>query len=153
VLLLRCRLPWRLACKRERDVTCLVGQISMHGLLQEPPEEHLFLSILSFQNFNGVICLHLAQLSVKLVICWLSFVCYHCLEYIRWYTSDSQTLVLPFTSMCGNIVSILFSRFTKGILLLVSTNNHLVWLQDNSTICNGTAVHFACLRCWEKCCW
>jgi len=32
-----------------RDVTCLVGQISMRGLLQEPPDEHLSLSILSFQ--------------------------------------------------------------------------------------------------------
>ena len=55
----------------------------MHGLLQEPPEEHLSLSILSLQNFYGGICLYLAQFSVKLVICWLSFVCYHCLEYAR----------------------------------------------------------------------
>jgi len=73
------------ACLQEkvRDVTCLVGQISMHGLLQEPPEEHLSLSILPFQNFYGGICLHFAQLSVKLVICRLSFVCCHCLEYVR----------------------------------------------------------------------
>jgi len=55
----------------------------MHGLLQEPPEEHLSLSILSFQSFYGGICLYLAQLSVKLIICRLSFVCYHCLEYVR----------------------------------------------------------------------
>ena len=149
----------------------------MHGLLQEPPQEHLSQSILSFQNFYGGICLYLAQLSVKFVICRLSFVCYHCLEYVRsvvlklfeiayhlmcllectpnvlkiniahkrisnisitheriitqkrinkvfriwqetcsrttwkaqfenhcvrWYTSNSQTLVLPFTSMCRN---------------------------------------------------
>ena len=66
-----------------RDVTCLVGQISMHELLQEPPEEHLSLFILSFQNFYGGICLYLSQLSVKLVIYRLSFVCYHCLEYVR----------------------------------------------------------------------
>ena len=69
--------------ERVRDVTCLVGQIGMHGLLQEPPEEHLSLSILSFQNFYSGICLCLAQLSVKLVICRLSSVCYHCLEYVR----------------------------------------------------------------------
>ena len=55
----------------------------MHGLLQEPPEEHLSLSILSFQNFYGGICLYLGQLSAKLVLCRLSFVCYHCLEYVR----------------------------------------------------------------------
>jgi len=55
----------------------------MHGLLQEPPEEHLSLSILSFQTFYGGICLHLAQLAVKLVICRLSFVCYHYLECVR----------------------------------------------------------------------
>jgi len=42
-------------CLEERDVMCLVGQISMHGLLQE----HLSLSILSFQNFYGDICLYL----------------------------------------------------------------------------------------------
>jgi len=88
--------------ERVRYVTCLVGQISMHGLLQEPAEEHLSLSILSFQNFYGGICLYLAQLSVKLVVCRLSFVCYHCLEYVGWYTSNSQTLVLPFTSVCRN---------------------------------------------------
>jgi len=40
-------------------------------------------SIDSFLNFYGGICLHLVQLSVKLVICRLSFVCYHCLEYVR----------------------------------------------------------------------
>ena len=57
-------------------------QIRMHGLLQEAPEKHLPLSILSFQNFYGGICLYLAQISVKL-ICPLSFVCYHCLEYVR----------------------------------------------------------------------
>jgi len=51
------------------------------------------------------------------------------------------------------VVSILFWWFNKGILLLVSTNNHVVWLWDNSTTCSGTAVHFACLWCWEKCCW
>jgi len=51
----------------------------MHGLLQE----HLSLSILSYQNFYGGICLHLPELSVKLVICRLIFVCYHCLEYVR----------------------------------------------------------------------
>jgi len=55
----------------------------MHGLLQELPEEQLSLSIFSFQNFYGGIYLYLAQLSVKLVICRLSFVCYHCLEYVR----------------------------------------------------------------------
>jgi len=55
----------------------------MHGLLQESPEEHLSLSIISFQNVYDGIRLYLAQLSVKLVICWLSFVCYHCLEYVR----------------------------------------------------------------------
>jgi len=55
----------------------------MPGLLQEPPEEHLSLSILSFQNFYVGIGLYLAQLSVRLVICRLSFVCYHCLEYVR----------------------------------------------------------------------
>jgi len=55
----------------------------MHGLLQEPPEEHLFLSILSFQNLYGSSCLYLAQLSVKLVIFRLSFVRYHCLKYVR----------------------------------------------------------------------
>jgi len=55
----------------------------MHGLLQEPPEEHLSLSILSFQNIYGSICLYLAQLSVKLVIRRLSIVSYHCLEYVR----------------------------------------------------------------------
>jgi len=60
------------------------------------------LSILSFQIFYGGICLYLAQLSVKLVICRLSFFCYHCLEYVRWYTSNLQTLVLPFTSICRN---------------------------------------------------
>ena len=88
--------------ERVRDVACLVGQISMHGLLQEPPEEHLSLYILSFQNLYEGICLYLAQISVKLVICRLSFVCYHCLEYVRWYTSNSQTPVLPFMSMCRN---------------------------------------------------
>ena len=31
-----------------------------------------------------------------------SFVCYHCLECVRGYTSNSQTLVLPFASMCRN---------------------------------------------------
>jgi len=46
-------------------------------------QEHLSLSILSFQNFYGGICLYLAQLSVKLVICRLSFLCYHRLEYVR----------------------------------------------------------------------
>jgi len=56
----------------------------MHGLLQEPPEEHLFLSILSFQNlYGGGNCLYLAQLSVKLVVCRQSFVCYHCLKYVK----------------------------------------------------------------------
>jgi len=55
----------------------------MHGLLQEPPKDHLSLCILSFQNFYGGICLYLAQLSVKLAICRLSFVCYHCLDYVR----------------------------------------------------------------------
>jgi len=55
----------------------------MHVMLQEPPEEHLSLSILSFQNFYGGICLYLAQLSVNLVVCRLSFVCYNCLEYVR----------------------------------------------------------------------
>jgi len=61
----------------------------MHGLLQEPLEEHLSLSILSFQIFYSGICLYLAQLPVKLVICRLSFVCYHCLEYVRqgWATN------------------------------------------------------------------
>ena len=49
------------------------------------------------------------------------------------------------------LVSILSWWFNKGILLLVLTNNHVVWLWDNSAICSGTAVHFACLRCWEKC--
>ena len=102
VLSLRFRLPWRFACERVRDVTCLVCQIGMHGLLQEPPEEHLSLSMLSFQNLYGGICLYLVQLSVKLVICRLSFVCYHCLEYVRWYTSNSQMLVLPFTSIRRN---------------------------------------------------
>ena len=127
----------------------------MHGLLQEPPEEHLFLSILSFQNFYSGICLYLAQLSVKLVICWLSFVCYHCLEYVRL----DDTLAIRKRLCCllrvcvETVVSILFWWFNKGILLLVSTNNHLAWLWDDSTIYSGTAVHFACLRCWEKCCW
>jgi len=51
------------------------------------------------------------------------------------------------------VVSILFWWFNKGILLLVSTNYHVAWLCDNFTICGGAAVHFACLRCWEKCCW
>jgi len=35
----------------------------MHELRQEPPEEHLPLPILSFQNFYGSICLYLAQFS------------------------------------------------------------------------------------------
>ena len=96
-----------------RDVTCLVGQISMHGLFQEPPEEHLPLPILSFQNFYSGICLYLAQLSVKLVICRLSFVCYHCLQYFRSYTSDSQTLVLLFTSMCRNLFQFCLGDLTK----------------------------------------
>jgi len=55
----------------------------MYGLLQEPAEEHLSLFILSFQNFYDDICLYFAQLSVLLVICRLSYVCYHCLEYVR----------------------------------------------------------------------
>jgi len=45
------------------------------------------------------------------------------------------------------VVSILFWWFNKGILLLVSTNNHVAWLWDNCTICSGTAVQFACLGC------
>jgi len=52
----------------------------MHGLLQEPPEEHLSLSILSLQNFYGGICLYPAQLSVKLVLCRLSFDCSNMLD-------------------------------------------------------------------------
>jgi len=37
----------------------------MPGLLQEPPEEHLSLSILSFQNFYVGIGLYLAQIICK----------------------------------------------------------------------------------------
>jgi len=77
--------PWptQVLLESPLDVTCLVGQKGMHGLLQEPTEQHLSLSIFSFKNFYGGMCLYLAQLSVKLVICRLSFVCYHCLEYVR----------------------------------------------------------------------
>ena len=73
---------WRFACKRVRDVTCLVGQISMHGLLQEPPVEHLSLSILSFQNFYGgilsipcaIIC-KVCDMSAKLCLLPLPRIC------------------------------------------------------------------------------
>jgi len=54
----------------------------LHATVQEPPEEHMSLSILLFQNLYGGICLYLAQLFLKLVLCRLSFVCYHCLECV-----------------------------------------------------------------------
>jgi len=81
----------------------------MHGLLQEPPEEHLSLSILSFQNFYSSWCLYLAQLSVKLVICRLSFVCYHCLEYVIDDTLAIRKRLCCLLLVCvETVISILF---------------------------------------------
>jgi len=102
-----CRLEWK--SLKWRGLKWIVSN-ELVSIAMEPS-----LSILSFQNFHGSICLYLVQLSVKLVICRLSFVCYHCLEYVRWYTSNSQTLVLPFTStVCVETVfQFWFSDLTK----------------------------------------
>ena len=77
---------------------------------------------LSFQNFYGGICLYLCTIICKLVICRLSFVCYHCLEYVR--LDDPlgirKRLCCLLRVCVKTVVSILFWWFNKDILLLVS---------------------------------
>ena len=110
-------------------------------------------SILSFKNFCGGICLYLAQLSVN-VRDMSAKLCLLPLPRILDDTLAIRKRLCCLLRVCAEVVvSFLFWWFNKGILLLLSTNNHAACLWDTSTICSGTAVHFACVGCWEMCCW